>query len=63
MEEHGVAEKAQDVEVLVMEEGGEEGREIVVDDGGEKESELGVEFDVWECMQAAAEEERVAAHV
>ena len=31
----GIAENAQDVDVLVVEEGGEEGREIVVDDGGD----------------------------
>ena len=31
----GIAENVQDVDVLVVEEGGEEGREIVVDDGGD----------------------------
>jgi len=31
----GIAESVQDVDVLVVEEGGEEGREIVVDDGGD----------------------------
>ena len=55
----GIAENAQDVDVLVVEEGGEEGREIVVDDGGENEGELGVEFDVEECMQAADGEEEI----
>ena len=30
-----IAESVQDVDVLVVEEGGEEGREIVVDDGGD----------------------------